>query len=230
MAFSERGWGLMFVQLCDYLHPVFSNFLKGKKIKSIFQLGCYDGSDTLLLRDAFCSPVVAFECNPDILPEARIALAGQANITLVEAAVWDTAGMIPFHPVVSTSINGRESCNNRSASSCFRARHDYRQVLTQRDVLVPAIRLDTYCCQQGIESIDLLCLDVQGAALRALRSLGEMIDAVQYIISEIEVRPIYYGEDLFPNVHLYLSKRRFRLAAEVCRDDWFSDFLYTRHP
>jgi hypothetical protein len=71
-------------------------------------------------------------------------------------------------------------------------------------------------------------MDLQGAELHALRGLGDAISGVKYIISEIERKPIYYGQDLLPEVDDYLRERGFTQAVEVHRDDWFSDYLYLR--
>ncbi len=212
---------------CDYLHPVFARHLRSNAIQTILECGCLDGADTIILRDTFEADVYAFECNPDILPKTRLALLGQPDITLVEKAVWDQEGEICFYPVTRATKNGRE-ITNWGASSCFRVRPDYHRQYEQREDLVPAIRLDAYCRSQGITQIDLLCMDVQGAELRALRGLGDLIYEVTSIVSEIERRPIYFGQDLYSDVNSYLSARGFRQIAEVYRDEWFSDFLYQR--
>ena len=94
--------------------------------------------------------------------------------------------------------------------------------------MVEAIRLDTYCAQHEISSVDLLCMDVQGAELRVLKGLGEVLERVRYIITEIEITPLYYGQAIYAEVHGYLKASGFRQAAEVYRDAWFSDYLYIR--
>ena len=81
--------------------------------------------------------------------------------------------------------------------------------------MVKAIRIDTYCAQHGIKSIDLLCMDVQGAELRVLKGLGSVLERVRYIITEIEIKPLYYGQALYPEVHGYLKASGFRQAAEL---------------
>ncbi len=216
----------MLPQLCDYLHPAFAKHLLPKTIRTIFQLGCEDATDTIVLRDTFNAHVHAFECNPDMLPKTRLTLSGQSRITLVERAVWDSEGEIRFYPVTRTIDSRGREITNWGASSCFRARPDYHRQYEQKHVFVQAIRLDNYCQSQGIREIDLLCMDVQGAELRALRGLGKLISQVRSIVSEIERRPIYYDQDLYPEVDSYLLAASFHQVVEVYRDRWFSDFLY----
>jgi FkbM family methyltransferase len=212
----------------DYLRDEFASRIPKDTITTLFELGCESGQDTLLLRDRYRNAAIyAFECNPDMLPITRTALANQPRITLIENAVWDEDGPLPFYPVTAASQNGIR-ISNPGASSCFRARSDYHQSYEQREAMVQAIRLDRFAHERGIDKIDLICMDLQGAELRALRGLGRLIRSVQYIISEIERKPIYDGQDLLPDVHNYLSPYGFTQVAEVYRDPWFSDYLYER--
>jgi FkbM family methyltransferase len=213
--------------LPDYLHPGFMMEIDRPSVRTILQVGCFDASDTVILRDTFPAEIHAFECNPDILPQARRTVSGLDRIHLVEGAAWDAECRLPFFPVVSSVESGRPS-HNRGASSCFEARPDYIARYEQHEITVEAIRLDAYCAAHQISQIDLLCIDVQGAALRVLHGLGEFVGKVRYVITEIEVLPIYYGQALYPEIHAYLKLNGLRQKAEVYRDPWFSDYLYSR--
>ncbi|GIW42393.1 MAG: hypothetical protein KatS3mg076_2970 [Candidatus Binatia bacterium] len=210
---------------CDYLRGVFVERIPPRSVRTVFELGCKDGADTVRLRDVFDAEVHAFECDPRMLPKARRRLGGEPKIRLVEKAVWDRDGVVPFYVVERAFEEGRE-VENPGASSCFRARHDYRVRYEQTEIAVEAIRLERYCAEAGVDSVDLLCMDIQGAELHALRGLGDRIEAVRFVVTEIERRPIYEGQSLFPEVDAYLRSRGFRRLVEVPRDPWFSDFLY----
>ena len=213
----------------DYLNPGFLRQIDGETVRMIFEVGCADGTDTLRLADTFPAQLHAFECNPRALVEARRRCAGVNAVSLVEKAAWDVDCTIPFFPVTAAieKETGRV-IKNPGASSCFEARVDYHSQYIQTEVMVEATRLDTYCAQQGITSIDLLCMDVQGAELRVLKGLGTILEHVRYIITEIEIQPLYYDQALYPEVHRFLKASGFRQAAEVYRDAWFSDYLYIK--
>lgn len=214
-------------EIGDYLHPGFMMRIDRPSVRTIFEVGCCDAADTLRLRRAFPAVIHAFECNPDVLPQTRKNVGNIDRIHLVERTVWDSEGLIPFFPVISSVLCGRPH-ENPGASSCFKARFDYLAQYNLKETTVPAIRLDTYCAEQQITGVDLLCIDAQGAELRALQGLGELIKTVRYVITEIEVQPIYHGQALYPQVHAYLKSNGFYQAAEVYRDAWFSDYLYVR--
>lgn len=213
----------------DYLNPGFTRHIDRETVRTIFEVGCADGEDTLRLAAAFPAEIHAFECNPDALVEARRRCAGVDAVRLVEKAAWDADCAIPFFPVAKTiEKESGKVISNPGASSCFEARPDYHRQYFQTEVMVEATRLDTYCASQGIMSIDLLCMDVQGAELRALKGLGGMLQQVRYVITEIEIKPLYYDQSVYPEVHAYLKSSGLRQAAEVYRDPWFSDYLYIR--
>lgn len=220
----------------DYLKYRFLRHIDKDSVSTIFELGSRDGQDAILLRNYFNAQVTTFECNPNAIQTCRKNLNGQKHITLVETAAWDRNTEISFYPVFdSTWYDGTPildaSGNNHvnvGASSCFRARPDYVQRYIQSETTVPAIRLDHYCQDNGIDTVDLLCIDVQGAALQALVGLGNYIDRVRYIIVELENREIYFDQSLYEKTNDYLASQGFYVAERIYRDAWFCDYLYLR--
>jgi len=213
----------------DYLNRVFLAEIDRGAVLTILELGAHDGRDTLELYERFRAEIHAFECHPDLIRDLRERLRPFNSIHLVERAVWDSNGRIPFYPVIRTVKDGEE-ISNRGASSCFLAREDYHQSYEQAATEVDSIRLDSYCAEHEIDRIDLLCMDVQGAALHALRGMGHYLRKVRYLIAEIEKRPLYHGQDLYPEVKAYLESYGFLEVAEVRRDAWFSDFMFVGQP
>jgi FkbM family methyltransferase len=178
----------------DYLNPSLLRLIDTTAIGTVFELGAHDGRDTIALAEKFDADIHAFECHPDMLPLARERIRAHpaaARIRLVEKAVWDAETRIPFYPVVrtTTAADGTE-IDNPGASSCFRARDDYHRRYEQSVTEVETIRLDVYFAAQNIRRINLLCMDIQGAALHALRGLGEHLRQVGYIQAELENRPL----------------------------------------
>jgi len=211
-----------------YTHPYFQRHIDAEKVSCIYEVGSCDGFEAILLRNHFQAPVYAFECNPAALRLAKEMLAREPGITLIPYGAWDENCELEFYPVVATLDEGREIAPNIGASSFFKARDDYRQSYTQEATTVEVVRLEDHCLQHQVPPCDLLCMDVQGSALRALKGMGRLLDHVRYIISELERVPIYLGQDLFGQADEFLRDRGFEPVAELERDAWFSDFLYRR--
>ncbi|GJD23728.1 hypothetical protein RIVM261_086840 [Rivularia sp. IAM M-261] len=78
-------------------------------------------------------------------------------------------------------------------------------------VEVETTTLDTYCSCEGIEEIDFIQLDVQGAELSVLKGAESIIGSTLGIITEVEFTELYIGQALFGDVDVYLRKQGFTL-------------------
>ena len=153
-------------------------------------------------------------------------LEGEDNIHLVEKAAWRESGPLTFYPVVKSYRDGNEE-RNIGASSCFQESGDYahREKFIQEEITVGAVRLDELCRELGVPAIDLICMDVQGAALQVLEGLGDKLKDTSYIITELEVSPVYEGQSLLPEVAEYLHSHGFREVARDMQFPEYGDFL-----
>ena len=199
--------------------------IKKKYIKTIFEIGSRDAKDAIELSDLFHCHVFAFECNPVAIEICKSHIEFNPNITLVTSGVWDTTGERVFYPVINQNIG---------ASSFFEFNPNARNYATivkdslvQEEIIVPTVRLDEFLKDQGLENIDLLCIDAQGAAYQVLSSLGDQINKVKYIIVELETHPIYLGEILYEEVDQFLIDSGFIRGSEsLDPNGLFGDVLY----
>ncbi len=203
----------------------FKKKINKKKVKTIFEIGSRDAKDAIELSDRFQCHVFAFECNPDAIALCKKNIGSNPNVTLVPMGVWDTSGELAFYRVLDGNIG---------ASSFFEFNPEAKNYpdileegLVQEKITVPVIRLDDFLKKQGISNIDLLCMDVQGAAFQVLKSLGDNLSKVKYIIVELETHPIYTGEMLYQDVDQFLTKAGFiRSSEDLNPDGLFGDVLY----
>jgi FkbM family methyltransferase len=89
--------------------------------------------------------------------------------------------------------------------------HDY--FITERKTDVPAITLDAALAQLQLDRIDWMKLDTQGTDLRLFQSLNESA-RTRMLALDIEPSMIetYQGEDLFVDVHRYMTHNGFWLS------------------
>eukprot|EP00873_Tetraselmis_striata_P033748 jgi/Tetstr1/454012/TSEL_040931.t1 len=211
----------------------------GLSIKTVFEVGSRDCLDAIGLHKRFGCKVFAFECNPEAVQICRANLKDcgytAAEVELVEKAVFDREGPLEFHPVVESrkTVGGHPDfvrtadgkLANIGASSLFKMSEGfqlskYRRVnhIQGPPVSVDAVRLDAFMDRSGIDAVDLLCMDVQGAELYCLQGLGEKLDSVQAIITELctsakrggKVVEAYEGQGKIDDVFRLLEGRGFR--------------------
>lgn len=187
------------------------------EINTIWELGSRDCLDAILLSNHFNARVFAFECNPPAIEICKKNIEGRDNITLVEKAVWSEDTTLIFYPVV----NG-----NLGASSCFVADSDYPfENYKQEQIEVEAIRLDN----AGLPTPDMVCLDLQGAELEALKGMGDILHDVKWIITEGQVQRLYHDTPLISDIEEYLSQYGFSLTNERTEvKGWFGDYVFSR--
>ena len=86
---------------------------------------------------------------------------------------------------------------------------DYNIESPQKEIIVDGIRLDTFINENNIENIDLLCIDLQGYELNAIKSLGNYLYKVKYIITECSISSTYINGTSFNSLNDYLNNFNF---------------------
>jgi FkbM family methyltransferase len=215
---------------CSYTHAPFRAALAGRPLKTMLEIGSLHGLDAIEVMKTYgLDRVVTIECNPECIEICRKNFAPFPNITLVEVAAWHEDGTIPFYRVTASQDWNGKPTHNIGASSCFPTNGSWPfEKYTQQRIDVPARRLDGVLAGLEVESVDLICMDAQGAELYALQGLGRYLDRVSAIITELELKPMYHGQTLFAEVSRFLQSRGFRLAAENRWAETAGDFLFLR--
>lgn len=111
--------------------------------------------------------IFAFEPSPNNTALFQANLQGQVA-EIKQCAVWDQSEPLPFH-----------------FSACPRYHSAYWKRQASQTVNVQAIRLDEWLEKRGLEKIDVLKLNVEGAELRVLKGLGHRLKDVSVIVGEL---------------------------------------------
>ena len=214
-------------------------------IKTIFEIGSRDLLDSIhLARFYNTSDVYAFECNPDGIYECRKNMSQLDDLTksrvhLIEKAVHIENSEVVFYPFDVSKYN------NIGASSMFKIDFSGRPPqeeegdihwaqfgpgFVQKEVKVDGVRLDTFCVDKNIKEIDLICMDLQGYELEALKSLSETILNVRYIITECSFISTYLGGCNFDQLYSYLKEFGFefivsdKTGSNLPSEKYFSNY------
>ena len=225
--------------MSSYLNDCFTKFIRKEQINTTFELGSRDIKDAIELYKYYNCKVYAFECNPECLIECKKNLHEASNIInenvyLVETAVSLENQDVTFYPFDLTKYN------NMGSSSMFKIDFslrdvndpDYRRENPQKQITVKGKRLDTFMEENQLQSVDLLCIDLQGYELNALKSLGDKLKNVKYIITECSIVSTYTGGATFvelnnflnDNGFIYVSSNNFGQSFPDTRLKGFSEF------
>jgi hypothetical protein len=117
------------------------------------------------------------------------------------------------------------------ASSAFKAdpAYPYETPYAQVEIEVPVVRLEDWWKEFEKDlKIDLLCMDLQGAELRALKGMGDLLHQVDFIITEVQYRPLYFDSPVLDEVREFLLQYQFKGRRVLDNNKWFGDVLFEK--
>lgn len=213
---------------------VFNSYLtqtfKNKEVEVIFDVGACHALESVELSKKYPNAkVYTFEANPVSYNVCLENTEGYDSITVINEAVNDYDGLCKFYPMDKEKTVTTWEDGNQGASSLYRAngQYDFIEKYVQYEIEVPCTRLDTFCEKNNIDKIDVIWMDLQGAELKALQSLGSRLDTVQIIHTELEMNPMYEGQCLFSDVNEYLTNNGFDLEYGDTNVQFGSNFIFT---
>ena len=213
---------------------VFNSYLtqtfKNKEVEVIFDVGACHALESVELSKKYPNAkVYTFEANPVSYNVCLENTEGYDSITVINEAVNDYDGLCKFYPMDKEKTITTWEDGNQGASSLYRAngQYDFIEKYVQYEIEVPCTRLDTFCEKNDIDKIDIIWMDLQGAELKALQSLGSLLDTVQIIHTELEMNPMYEGQCLFSDVNEYLTSNGFDLEYGDTNVQFGSNFIFT---
>ncbi len=176
--------------------------------RSVIDAGASNGSFT----DAFLllhrpQRIVLVEAIPARAEELRTRYAGKAGISIVSAALSDQKGTAQFEinrHVNSSSLLPIDPRNDEWFS---------RDLRVAETVSVPTITLPALLDEQGLPTVDLLKLDLQGAERLVLTGGEAVLERVRVIYTEVFFEQLYAGAWLFWEMNEFLGGRGFKLCG-----------------
>ena len=149
------------------------------------------------------------------------------NIITVPMAVSETDGCSEFHiteGLHSSSLLPIDADNARQWIGP-------EQIRVAATGVVPTIRLDTFMNLAGIQTVDYMKIDAQGADLAVLKSAGERLKDFRRIHVEVSVTPypIYRGCATKAETMDFLKARGFELVEVESQSEGQEENLTFEH-
>lgn len=160
--------------------------------------------------------VYAFEPNMQL---AAKMLGALPNIIVVPMAVSETDGCAEFNITASPASSSLLPIDGDNARRWVGGAQGGISVVSR--TVVPTIRLDTFMNLAGIQTVDYLKIDAQGADLSVVKSLGSRLKDLRKIYLEASVTeyPVYHGTPSKTEIIEFLKDRAFELVAVESQSD-----------
>jgi FkbM family methyltransferase len=125
----------------------------------------------------------------------------------------------------------RVASNEASSSILPFGRHSaiYPDIVVTQEIDMESRRPDEFFGDKFPPEIDTLVLDVQGAELKVLKGMGRLLNQIQRIWCEVNLKELYTGCALKPELDAWLKEAGFPHSEEhpVHLEEW-SEALYWR--
>ena len=174
-----------------------------RELKVLCVIGAHRFEELRLINRVFPSlrQIYLFEPQSGPLASLRLLAASDSRIKVFPVAVSDADGTASFNVA---SNDGESSSLLRLGSH----RQLFPEVAMQETIEVPTRRLDSVLVEHGLETPDVLIVDVQGAEYLVLKSLPpSVLDRVRLIYSEVSTEAVYESAGLLADVEGVLSPR-----------------------
>jgi FkbM family methyltransferase len=128
-----------------------------------------------------------------------------AEYTIFECAVADRTGTIDFHlnPMSDTS-------------SLLRLRQEMPELSalpegSSKTLTVVSRKLDDLVAEAGLDQVDLLKIDVQGAEAIAFAGAVETLQRTRLVLTEVSLKPLYDHSATFFDIYQLMTSAGFKL-------------------
>lgn len=163
------------------------------------------------------TPVIWIEAQPELAKLLRGNLDARIH-TVINSCIYDLND-------INISLNIASNTQSTSILSFGTHSEDYPTIEVTNCITVNTQRLDSILSKETIPN--LINLDIQGVELRALKSLGILIEHVKYIYTEVNRKQVYKDCDLISDIDSYLKVKGFRrIETRWSWKEGWGDALY----
>ena len=184
-------------------------WLQNAEIHTIIDVGGYIGSFAYAMRSILPEvQIYSFEPLDENYQALVKNLSPFGNFQAFQTALGERSGTVDFFK------------NDFTASSSVLEMADLHRRLFPRTrnqirVTVPLARLDDYLDQMSLHPPVLMKLDVQGYEANVLRGAMNVLQQVDYLVTEVSFVELYAGQPLFSEIHALLTAQGFRYAGDL---------------
>ncbi|MCZ6671913.1 MAG: FkbM family methyltransferase [Verrucomicrobia bacterium] len=169
----------------------------GKQNPTILEIGCNDGGHTLWFLKMFENPkIYCFEPDPRPIARFKTKFGQRPNVKLFEMALCDRNGEITFYQ--SDGHKAEAMLESWDLSGSIRQPKEHLTanpwVTFEQSITVESATLDTWCNEHGIEDIDFIWMDVQGAEIDVFRGGKNAFCKTRFVYTEYSNKELYKGQ------------------------------------
>jgi FkbM family methyltransferase len=192
------------------------------RLKGIVHLGAHLGEEAKDYAEVGCGRVIWVEGNPSLINELKSNLAAYPGNQVFNILVSDKDNS-------KVVFNITEFSQSSSILELGVTKEIHNTKVVERKELTTR-RIDSFFGENGVDMqhYNFLNIDLQGYELMALKSMGGLLDNIDWIYTEVNSRHLYKKCTLMDELDRFLLKKGFR-RVELYMTGWrWGDALYRR--
>lgn len=186
--------------------------------EGVLHVGAHLGEENTFYKENGYGRIIWVEAQPALIPQLSI-LAEKHRDLVLHAVAWDESG----------SLMKLQVANDTQATSVLQfgtVRYQYPHLKINNVITAESVRLEEVIPKNS--KFNFVNLDIQGAELKALLGLGDLINQVDYIYTEVNREDLYQDCSKVEELDSWLlSQGLMRVATKWVRQGW-GDALYIR--
>ena len=190
--------------------------------KGILHLGGHQAEEADDYKNVGCQKVIWIEGNPQLMDGLNNRLSNFPSNKAYNVLISDVDNE-------KVSLNVTEFSQSSSILEPLITKEEHATKVISTMELTTR-RLDNYFREQNIDvsDCDFLNIDLQGYELKALKSLGNLLNNFEYIYTEVNIRHLYKDCPLLKEMDVFMLSKGF-LRVQTYMTPWYwGDALYKR--
>jgi FkbM family methyltransferase len=203
--------------------------LAGFHFRSVVHIGAHTGEEISAYSSCGVAQVVWFEANRSLIP----LLKESTGVFNVRQEYFCEVLSDMDGEEVSFSITNNGQSSSILELGTHRIHHPHIHVVQKTKLITK--RFDSVLRDHedkiGIDSVDFVNLDVQGAELKVLRGFGDCFSEnqnIRAVYTEVNTEEVYVGCALLYEIDSFLEQFGFKRVATAMTDANWGDALYLR--
>jgi len=176
---------------------------------TIFDVGAHSGDISRIYRRLIPSALIyAFEPFPESCQTLKTSFHGDGKMHAFQIAISDRTGKMKLNANLSAATNSLLATDAAGAEFWGQGLLE-----TTGQIEVETISLDHFCSREGIEIVDLLKLDIQGAEFLALQGGETLLEdqRIKLVYTEVIMMPTYEGQHKFHEICQLMDRKGYDL-------------------
>ena len=199
----------------------------GIKINGVFHIGAHDCEEKGAYNDNGIADdnIIWVEGNPDKVAENK----GKGIKNIYEALIFNTKKMVDFNITKDTLTPGSSQSSSILPLDMHSQYYPHIKIDEVKHIQTTTIEQFVRDNKILIQNLNFWNLDIQGVELEALEGAGDMILFADVIYVEVNIRSLYKGCALLPQLEHFLDTKGFtRIATEMTQQGW-GDAIFIRN-